>query len=271
MPSIETNGIHIAYQDQGDGQALVLIAGVGYGSWFWHKITPGLAERYRVITFDNRGAGGSDKPEGPYSVPLMAADTIGLMEALALKEASLLGHSLGGFIAQEVAVARPDLVGRLVLASTNHGGSNVVPMTPEALEVLTNREGDPVELVKRGIQVSTAPGFAQEHPRVVKELMDYRFTSPVPPPQYQAQVFAGAGMASLTEEQIEKRMAAIQAPTLILFGEHDNVVPPGNADLMAQKMPRARVEIIPGAGHIFPIEKPEETMAVVAAFLGGDS
>jgi pimeloyl-ACP methyl ester carboxylesterase len=267
MPKLESNEIELYYEIHGSGDPLLLIAGVGYGGWFWYKVVPELAETYQVITFDNRGAGESDKPEGPYTVSMMAEDTAGLLDGLELEDAYVLGHSLGGFIAQELAVSRPELIAKLILASTNYGGQDVIPITPEAMEVLTNREGDPVELVKRGIAIASGPGFAEQHVDVAKELMDYRFTNPVPPEAYQAQVAAGAGMAAMSRDQVDQRMASIEVPTLILFGEHDMVVPPGNAELMAEKLPQAEIKIIPDTGHIFPIEDPESTVAAIDDFL----
>lgn len=267
MPTVKANNIQIAYEIHGDGPPLVLISGVGYGAWFWYKIVSGLAEHYQVIAFDNRGAGGSEKAAGPYSVPMMAADTADLLDALGIKNAAVLGHSLGGFIAQELIVTRPELVSKLILASTNYGGQQVIPITPEAMEVLTNRAGEPLELVKRGIAIACAPGFMEQQLETVQELIDYRFTGPVPTSQYQAQVMAGAGMSALTDEQVEQRMAAIEVPTLILFGEFDRVVPPGNTDLMAAKIADAQVEIIPATGHIFPIENPSATVAAIHKFL----
>ena len=139
MPKIESNGIEIYYEIHGSGQPLLLITGLGYGLWYWQKLAAELSDHFQVIVFDNRGAGKSSQPEGPYSVPMMAADTAGLMDALELKGVAVLGHSLGGFIAQELVVSRPDLVGKLILASTNHGGMKVIPITPEALEVMTSR------------------------------------------------------------------------------------------------------------------------------------
>ncbi len=267
MPKVKSNEIELYYEIHGSGQPLLLIAGLGYGAWFWNKLLQELKADFQVILFDNRGSGQSDQPEGPYTVPMMAADTAGLLDALELKGAAVLGHSLGGFIAQELVISRPELVGKLILASTNHGGMQVVPITPEALEVMTNREGEPVELVKRGIEIACAPGFAEKNPEVVKELIDYRFTNPVPPPQYQAQVAAGAGTALYTADIVEQRMSSIQVPTLILFGEHDRVVPPGNADLMVNKIPDAQVEIIPNTGHIFPIEDPPAAAGIIKKFL----
>jgi len=267
MPTIRSNGITLAYDTAGSGHPLLLIAGVGYGAWFWHKVAPGLAKRFQVMTFDNRGAGGSDKPDGPYSVPMMAADAAGLLDARGVKDAYVMGHSLGGYIAQELVVSRPGLVAKLILASTNHGGQKVLPITPEALQVLTDRQGDPIELIRRGIAIACAPGFSERRPDVVQELIDYRLTQPVPPAQYSAQVMAGAGAAAYTDEVVTQRMKAIAMPTLILFGEHDKVVPPGNADLMARKIANATVKIIPGAGHVFPIEEPEATVAILVEFL----
>jgi len=269
MPTIKSNNINIAYDINGTGQPLVFITGVGYGKWFWHKVVPGLAEKFQVVTFDNRGAGESDKPDGPYTVPMMAADTGDLLDALNIKGAYVMGHSLGGYIAQELAVTRPDLIGKLILASTNFGGMKVIPITPEAMKVLTDRSGDPVELVKRGISIACAPGFAERQPQVAQELLQYRFTSPVPPAQYAAQVAAGAGTMAYTDEQVDVRMKAVKVPTLILFGEFDNVVPSGNADLMAQKIAAAKIKIIPGTGHMFPIEDPGATVKAITEFFVG--
>ncbi|MGQ9467039.1 MAG: alpha/beta fold hydrolase [Anaerolineae bacterium] len=255
--------IQMAYEIHGEGDPLVLISGVGYGGWFWHQVVPALAEHFQVVTFDNRGAGGTDKPDGPYTTAMMAADTAGLLDGLGIRKAYVMGHSLGGFIAQELALARPDLVEKLILASTTYGGPNVIPITPEALEILTKRDGDPVELVRRGIRVACAPGFEERHPEVVQKLLEYRLTNPVPPAQYQAQVMAGA------THNAEDRIGQITCPVLVLFGEHDKVVPPGNAELLARKLPNARVKILPGVGHVFPVEDPEATVQAILEFLEG--
>jgi len=167
--------------------------------------------------------------------------------------------------------ARPDLVGSLILASTNFGGNEVIPITAEALAVLTDRSGAPAELVRRGIEIAAAAGFAERQPDMAEALMEYRFTVPVPGPQYSAQVMAGAGMSLLTADQVNERMSAMKMPVLILFGEEDGVVPPGNARLMADKISGARTQIIPGTGHIFPIENPGATAAAVIEFSGSYS
>lgn len=260
MPTIQSNGLTLAYEQTGDGPHLLLIAGLGYGGWFWHRVVPGLAEHFTVTTFDNRGAGGSDKPPGPYTIEQMAADTAGLMDGLGLAEATVLGHSLGGYIAQELLYARPDLVGRLILASSNLGGMQVIPLTPQAMAVMSNRTGDPLELIKRGVSVAAAPGFAEKQPELLQTLIAYRLTNPVPPASYTAQLMAGAGTAAWSEAKIDAHAAANRVPTLILFGEHDMVVPPGNADLLQAKIPQAQVFILANVGHIFPFEDAAATV-----------
>lgn len=266
MNKIKSNGIELAYQQQGSGPDLVLITGVGYSSWFWHPLLDGLAEHFRVTIFDNRGTGESEKPAGPYTIELMAADTAGLMAGLSIGPAFVLGHSLGGYVAQRLVASRPELVSHLILASTNFGGSKVIPITPEALQLLTNRSGDPLELIRRGIAVATHSAFGQSRPELVQQLIAYRLTNPVPPAQYTAQVMAGAATAAWSEAQIKANMAAITMPTLILFGEDDRVVPSGNAQLLAAQIPQAQVIILPNTGHLFPLEEPAGTIAALRHF-----
>jgi 3-oxoadipate enol-lactonase len=262
MPKIRANSIDIYYEISGEGDPLLLIAGLGYGLWQWHKMIPALSKHFQVIAFDNRGAGQTGQPPGPYTVQMLGADTAGLLDALGLAGVTVMGHSMGGFVAQELALARPDRVGRLILASTNFGGPNHIPITPEAMAVIMDRSGDPLDVIRRGIAVATAPGFAETQPGVVQELIDYRLTNPVPLPAYQAQTAVGLGLLS-AEAAFERRLKHVTVPTLILFGEHDRVVPPGNADLLARALPHSTVRILPGAGHIFPLEVPDAAVAAV--------
>lgn len=262
MPQVYANGINLYFEEQGEGDPLLLIAGLGYGLWIWHKMVPHLAKHFHVISFDNRGAGRTDKPAGPYNVRMLADDAAGLLDSLGIERATVMGHSMGGFIAQELTLSRPDLVGRLILSATNFGGPNHIPVTPAAMAAMLDRSGDPIDVVKRGIAVACAPGFADSRPDLVQELIDYRLTNPVPPPQYQAQMAVGLGLLS-AEASFEYRLPRVQVPVLILFGEHDAVVPPGNAELLAGRLLSSHTEILPGAGHMFPIEVPAAAAQVV--------
>jgi pimeloyl-ACP methyl ester carboxylesterase len=230
-------------------------------------MVPILADCFQVITFDNRGTGQSEKAPGPYTVPMLAADTLALLDHLQVPKANVLGHSLGGFIAQELAVTAPTRVQKLILASTGFGGPQMVPIPASTIAVMMNRLGSTRDIVNRGIEVSTAKGFSERQPEMVEMLVQYRMGNPVPPLQYAAQFAAGAGMGMLTIDQVNRRMAALSMPTLILSGDQDWVVPAGNADLMAAKIVDSKVQIIADTGHMIPIEAPEATARAVIDFI----
>jgi pimeloyl-ACP methyl ester carboxylesterase len=266
MPYAQTNGINLYYEIHGNGEPLVLIPGLGYDGWMWHRMIPGLAEHFQVISIDNRGSGQSDKPAGPYTAPLLAADVAGLLDAFDLPKAHVMGHSMGGFIAQALAIDYPGRVDRLILSATNFGGPRHIPITPEAMAVLTDLSGDPLERLRRGIAVSCAPDFAEKNPEFVDYWVNYRVQHAIDPAGYQAQL--GIGLSLLAEAaSFEHKLEHVPTPTLIMFGEHDKVVPPDNAALLAAKLPRTEVQILPGAGHFFPFETPEAANAAIIAFL----
>jgi pimeloyl-ACP methyl ester carboxylesterase len=263
---VHANGIDIYYAIAGAGEPLVLIAGLGYNSWMWHKMIPGLAKHFRVIAFDNRGVGESDKPAGPYTAQMLADDTAALMQSLGVARAAILGHSMGGFIAQAFALSYPERVSKLILSATNFGGPRAIPVTPEALAILTDTKSDPVERLRRGILISCTPGFGDAHPEIVNEWVTYRVQHPIDLAGYQAQLAIGMGL--LAEEAcFEKKLKNISARTLILFGADDKVVPPGNAELLAKEIPNHTVRILPNAGHFYPFDAPDAATAAIIEFL----
>jgi pimeloyl-ACP methyl ester carboxylesterase len=267
MPKATANGIEIYYETHGQGQPLVLISGIGYSSWQWHRMVPLLAGNFQVITFDNRGVGQTDKPEGPYTAHMLAADTVGLLDALGIEKAIVMGHSMGGFIAQALALEFPHKVEKLVLCSTNFGGPHHIPVTPEAMKVLTDVSSDPVTRFKNGLYISTAPGWAEKNPQMIQEWVEWRAANPIEPAPYQAQLAIGLGLLQ-EEAAFENQLHRIKIPTLILFGEYDMVVPPANASLLSEKIANSKVVILPNAGHFFPIEVPGAASQAVIEFAG---
>ena len=265
MPKVHTNGIELYYEVQGAGKPLVLISGLGYSLWQWHRMVPLLAEHFQVVTFDNRGVGQSDKPAGPYTAQMLAADTADLLDALNIEKAVILGHSMGGFIAQSMALDFPQRVEKLILCSTNFGGPHHVPVTPEAMKVLADVTSDPLTRFKNGLSVSTAPGWAEKNPGMIEEWIKWRVANPIEPAHYQAQMAIGLSLMP-EAAAFEDKLPRLNVPTLILFGAHDKVVPPANADLLAQKIAGSQVVIFPDAGHFFPIEIPEAASRVITDF-----
>ena len=265
MPKVQANGIELYYEEHGQGTPLVLIAGLGYPAWQWHRMVPSLAERFRVISFDNRGCGQSASPAGPYSAALLAADTVGLLDALGIQQAIIAGHSMGGFVAQALALDFPERASRLILCSTNFGGPRHVPITMEAMAVLTDMTSDPVTRFKNGLVVSTAPGYAEREPEMIQKWLEWRLSTPIDPLGYQAQM--AIGLALIAEQAaFENRLPALKIPTLIMFGAHDKVVPPANAELLSAKISASKVVILPDAGHFFPIEVPAAAAQAIIDF-----
>lgn len=265
MPKARSNGIELYYEIHGSGKPLILIAGLGYSHWQWYKMVPLLAEHFQVITFDNRGVGQSEKPAGPYTAQLLAQDTVGLLDELHIEKAIIAGHSMGGFVAQAIALDFPQRVEKLILCSTNFGGPNHVPVTPEAMKVLTDVSSDPLTRFKNGLAVSTAPDWSEKNPEMIEEWVKWRVANPIEPAPYQAQLAIGLGLLP-ESAAFENKLSRINIPTLILFGAHDKVVPPANADLLAQKITGSSVLTFPDAGHFFPIEIPEAASRAITDF-----
>ena len=265
MPKAQSNGIELYYEIHGAGQPLVLISGLGYPLWQWHKMVPFLAEHFQVLTFDNRGVGQSDKPAGPYTAQMLAADTAGLLDALGIEKAIIAGHSMGGFVAQAMALDFPQKVAKLILCSTNFGGPHHVPVTAEAMKVLTDVTSDALTRFKNGLAVSTAPDWSEKNPEMIEEWVKWRVANPIAPTPYQAQMAIGFGLMP-EAAAFENKLPRLNVPTLILFGAHDKVVPPENASLLAEKISGSKIVILPNAGHFFPIEVAEAASRTITDF-----
>jgi pimeloyl-ACP methyl ester carboxylesterase len=196
---------------------------------------------------------------------MLAADTVGLLDALNIEKAIIMGHSMGGFIAQAIALDFPHRVEKLILCSTNFGGPHHVPVTAEAMKVLTDVSSDPLTRFKNGLIVSTALGWSEKNAEMIEEWIKWRASNPIEPGPYQSQLAIGLGLLP-EAAAFEAKLSAIDVPTLILFGEHDKVVPPANAELLSKQITNSQVVIFPDAGHFFPIEIPEAASRAVIEF-----
>ena len=262
MAEVQVNGIELYVEEHGSGEPLLLIEGLGYASWSWFQQVEEFAQHYRTIIFDNRGVGDSDKPDEPYSIELLAQDAAGILSALGINSAHVLGVSMGGYIAQQMAITYPHFVRSLVLSCTSCGGSNSLPITQEALDSMLNVSGlTPQEVIRQGLSVAFNKQFLESHLDLVEKMVLLRMEKPTPRYAWERQFAAARSF------DIESKLTKIEVPTLILTGLDDHVLPSQNSFLLAERIPGAKLVTIPDAGHLFFIEKFEEYNRLVLNFL----
>lgn len=253
--------VRIAYEVQGKGEPVVLIHGLGYARWGWEPVSGPLAESFQVVLLDNRGIGGSAVPTGPYSAADMAADVVAVLDAAEVERAHVIGTSLGGMIVQELAIGWPERVRRLVLACTTPGGPRAYPLPEPTLRLMAEAPLlPPEEALRRFVENALAPATVRERPEIVERIYRLRLEHPPDPLGWQAQAAAGVAFDAF------ERLGSISAPTLVLHGTEDAVVDHRNAPLLADGIPQARVELIPGTGHLFFWEEPERFLELLTGF-----
>jgi pimeloyl-ACP methyl ester carboxylesterase len=260
---VARNGsVAIAYDVRGQGPPLVLLHGLGVGRWGWEPVVDRLARRFRVITVDNRGIGASDAPVGSYSTRAMASDVVAVLDDVGVASASVAGTSLGGMIAQELALAHPERVDRLVLVATIPGGRLTAPMPLKTAYLLTWAPLMRSEQRLRGfVEHNLGPETLRRRPRVVRRLMALKRAHPQSEQAWRAQATAGVLFDPLG------RQRRISQPTLIVQGTADQVVNPVNAEVLAELISGARLRYFEEAGHLVGWEEPRRFARVVARFL----
>lgn len=262
MPTAKVNDINLYYEVHGQGPPLLFIGGLGYGAWMWFRQTGALAGSFRVIVFDNRGSGGSDKPDYPYTIKMMARDAAGLLSFLEIVEAGVVGISMGGMIAQELALLFPQKVRRLILGCTAFGGSNSVAMPADTFSALTCTEGlSAREMLRQAMATAFRPGYMEANPQEIHQILEWRLEKPTPRYSWLHQFNAVAGFNS------EDRLKELTLPVLIVSGDADRVLPVENSYLLKQRIMNSRLHIFPGAGHLFFIEEPERFNRLLLNFM----
>ncbi|MDQ7053854.1 MAG: alpha/beta hydrolase [candidate division KSB1 bacterium] len=256
---VEANGVRLYYEQIGQGPHLVLIEGLGVATWLWEKQVPELSRHFRLLIYDNRGVGRSDKPGGPYSIAMLADDLKALLDSLDIRKTYVLGVSMGGFIALDFAYRYPEYVDRLVLVSTSAGGPDHVPMSQDVLQEMLATDGTPEELVRRKLALAFSEDFMRR-PEFDHQVQ-VRLQNPQPPEAFMAQVAAGASF-NLSEE-----VKAIRIPALVMAATGDRVVPVQNAHNLAAKLPNSQLKIYDGYGHQFFVEIPQVFNRDVIEFL----
>jgi pimeloyl-ACP methyl ester carboxylesterase len=252
--------VRIAWERRGEGAPILLIHGLGYARWGWEPVADLLARRYELVLLDNRGIGESDAPPGPYTVAEMAADVLGVLDAAGLERAHVVGTSLGGMIAQELALTAPHRVDRLVLVCTTPGGPHAAPMPLQTAQLIAEAPTlEPLVALRRFVENALAPDPPKE---TVERILAHRLETAQPPAAWAAQAAAGAAF------DVWDRLPALAAPTLVVHGTADVVVDPANAELLALRIPDARLDWFEGCGHLLFWEEPERFRTIVGEFLG---
>jgi pimeloyl-ACP methyl ester carboxylesterase len=257
MPIATLNGIKINYQTEGQGEPMVMIMGFNSPASTWSSQVSFFKKYYKVITFDNRGVGKSEKPEGPYSTKMMATDTIALMDHLGIKNARIVGASMGGMIAQELAINYPERVLRLVLACT--------------FSCKDETSGDTAE------QAELAKLPPKKMPAAMAKLACNKpfFRFIVSTSAMIQTIFIGAAarvgiegqIAACTNHNTLNRLASIKSPTLVIVGTKDKIINPVSSEVITQAIPGAKLVKVEGGSHMFFMEYKTEFNQKVLDFL----
>lgn len=249
MPKVKANGIELYYEVHGQGEPLVMIMGLRRNAEWWYAQIPTLSKHFKVVVFDNRGAGRSDKPEMDYSIRLFSDDTAGLMDALNIRRAHVVGISMGGYIAQELAINYPDKTKNLILGCTSCGGERAVLMSPDDMKEFADIEGlTPEEILRKNMRIYFSDECIENDPERIEEFVNISLRHPQPPEFFERQ-FA----ACLKHDTVD-RLDRISAPTMIMAGDDDPLVPSENSKILKDLMPEAELYYFPGLRHCFFIE-----------------
>ena len=262
MPLLERpDNARISWEADGPegGGAVLLIMGLGYPAAMWFRLMPALTEHYRVIRLDNRGAGRTgDVPGAPYTVETMAADCLAVLDAAKVRAVQVVGISMGGLMAQEIALTAPDRVRSLCLLATHPGIAHAV-MNPEAMTMLGNRgELTAREAAEASIPFNYAPSTPRER---IEEDWAVRLPLAATNEGYVAQ------LSGTSQWDGYDRLDRITSPTLVMHGELDALVPPDNGRILADRIPGAELVTVPQANHLLGTDQPEQVSQLLVSWL----
>jgi pimeloyl-ACP methyl ester carboxylesterase len=263
MPYATRRGCRLFWERDGDeaAPALLLVRGLARSSRYWGELRVRLAKSFHLVVTDNRGVGRSDAPWPPYSTAQMADDHAAVLDAAGITRAHIFGMSLGGMIAQEIALRHPTRVDRLVLGCTTPGGPNA-ERARGALAALVRAAVSPVDRAMRIMaQFTLSADTLRTRPEVVDDWIAIAHGEP------KHRLGVVGQLLAASRHDTWDRLSRIAAPTLVVTGDADTLIPASNSRLLAERIPGARLRSIPGAGHDFPADRPEETAEVVRGFL----
>ncbi len=264
MPTILINDIDIYYEDQGDpaNPPLLIIPGLGdpTAKCVWQS--DALADGFRVIVLDNRGAGRSSNPAPGYTTALMADDAAALLDHLGITASNVFGFSLGGMVALNLALRRPDLVRRLALGCTTAGGDLAFSPDDRVMTTMVNplSTGDRYRDYLDGVWLSCSQSFVDENPETIDRLAEITVRFPQTPEGYVGQLQA------VLSHDVAADVGTLDLPVLVMHGDADVLIPLENGLALARGIPGAELIIYPGAGHLFFLEEAEAVNQALQKF-----
>ncbi len=264
MQTASVNGHDLHYEQRGQGEPLLLIMGMSGTHLTWGEPFLRLLERdFAVTIYDHRGVGKSARTEAGYSIADLADDAAALLGELGLDSAHVLGISMGGMVAQELALRHPERIRTLTLGCTYSGGEGSALTSPEVGQRLFGamQSGDRERALRTGWEVNVSRAFAADD-EAWKAFRQAALDLPVPVP-----VIMGQAQAISAHDTLE-RLGDIAAPTLVVHGTDDEMLPAANAKVIADRIPGARLEIFDGVGHLFWVEDPERSVALLREHAG---
>ena len=267
MPKTKVNDIQIYYEVRGEGFPLVMIHGLGANlDWWDPSMVQELSKRFTTVTFDNRGAGRTDVSDKRYTIRLFADDTAGMMDSLGISRAHVIGISMGGMIAQELVLNYPQKVEKLVLCSTTCGGVESIRASNDVLgRLMIDRSTlSEKEIAKMMTPIILTKDFINKNPDQVELIIQQGLKAPISAEAFRRQLSAISGFST------HDRLPQIKAPTLILAGMKDILVPPGNGSVLAEAIPKAKLVYLENSAHTLT-EDMDEVNDIVSDFLANSS
>jgi pimeloyl-ACP methyl ester carboxylesterase len=261
IKKVHVGDIDIAYKMFGKGDPIILISGYSAPLEFWDStLLEKLASNHTVITFDNRGLGNTTSGNRNFTIPQFADDTSGLLDALNIKKADVLGWSMGGFIAQELALTHPDKVGKLIIYASICGGKESAPPTPDVLKVFSDQTGTSIDRIKRFMPLLFPTEWRTQNPNYLRNL-------PAITENILNETLNLQTQAIINWPGTCNRLNSITQPTLVIVGTDDTLTVPANSLLMTEKISGAWLVQIRGGGHGLMFQSPEEFSNIVLTFL----
>ena len=278
VEKVRVGDIEMAYKMFGKGDPILLIQGVGGSMDSWEpSILRDLSSNHTVIILDNRGVGNTTTGTKQFSIQQFANDSAGLLDALKIQKANVLGYSMGSLIAQQFVLTHPEKVDRLVLIASTCGGKEGIPNSPEVLELankfvssmVNNTSIDPEEL-KTVISLSYGPTWIKLHPNLLESIptdpKDF-IPSSMTLDTYIQQNNLTQNWKSTNWNGVCSQLPNISKPTLVMTGTDDVTIPAANSLIIAGKIPGAWLVQIKDAGHAVPDQYPEEVGNIIETFL----